>query len=62
MTLKDLITEIIQHNRRNEVNKIFMVAWAIWNNMNDVVWNQKGMEYTEILTSVIQILNNREFA
>lgn len=39
-----------------------MVAWPIWNNRNDVVWKQKGREYTEIVTSPTQILNNWEFA
>lgn len=44
------------------MNKIFMVAWAIWNNRNDIVWKQKGKEFTEIVTSTNQILNDWKYA
>ncbi|XP_074351336.1 uncharacterized protein LOC141690428 [Apium graveolens] len=58
----DWVQEIYQHSGRSEVNKIFMIAWMIWNNRNDVEWKQKGRGYKDIVTSAIHILNNWEFA
>lgn len=62
MSLEQWIDKVLQHNRRNVVNKVFMVAWAIWNNMNDIVWKQKGKESIEIVASDIQVLKNWESA
>ncbi|XP_074378327.1 uncharacterized protein LOC141719860 [Apium graveolens] len=28
-----------------------MVIWALWKNRNDIIWNQKGMESSEVLVS-----------
>lgn len=60
--MTDWVQKIYQHSGRSEINKIFMIAWMIWNNRNDVVWKQRGREYKDIVTLAIQILNNWEFA
>lgn len=54
--------QVLQHSRRNVINKIFMVAWAIWKNRNDIVWKQKGKDYVEIVQSDVQVLNYWESA
>lgn len=51
--MEDWVAEVLQHSRKNVINKIFMVAWAIWKNRNDIVWNQKGKECVEIVVSAI---------
>ncbi|KAL8133670.1 hypothetical protein AgCh_008927 [Apium graveolens] len=61
-TVADWIAEVLQHSSKNEINKIFMVAWVIWKNRNDIVWKQKGREYDQIVTSAIQVLDNWESA
>ncbi|XP_074326725.1 uncharacterized protein LOC141664671 [Apium graveolens] len=62
MSLEEWTAEMLQHNRRNLINKVFMVAWAIWNNRIDTVWQQKGKEYVEIISSALHVLNNWESA
>ncbi|KAL8112588.1 hypothetical protein AgCh_020058 [Apium graveolens] len=54
--------EVLHHSRRNVTNEIFMVAWTSWKNRNDMVWQQKGKDYEEILKSGVQVLNNWESA
>lgn len=41
VTVKDWIQEVLKHSRRNMINKVFMVAWTIWNNSNNIIWKQK---------------------
>lgn len=62
MSLGEWTAEVLQHSRRNIINKVFMVAWALWKNRNDIVWQQKSKEYVEIVTSAVQVLNNWESA
>ncbi|KAK1399270.1 hypothetical protein POM88_009133 [Heracleum sosnowskyi] len=56
--LEDWIGEILQHSSRNDMNKVFMVAWAIWKNRNAIVWSQKSQEYDDIVTSALRVLSN----
>ncbi|KAL8104689.1 hypothetical protein AgCh_028771 [Apium graveolens] len=60
--LEDWIVEILQNSRCQERNKVFMVAWAIWKNRNDIVWNQKSQEYEDIVSSALRVLSNWESA
>lgn len=58
MTMQSWAEEVLQHSQRNVINKIFMVAWTIWKNRNDIVWQQRGRDYTEIVNSGVQVPNN----
>lgn len=49
-SLEEWAAEMLHHSRRNLINKVFMVAWAIWNNRNDIVWQQKSKECVEIVS------------
>lgn len=53
---------MFQYRSGSEINKIFLVAWAIWNNRSNVAWKQGGKECNEIVVSAVQDLNNWEFA
>ncbi|XP_074351790.1 uncharacterized protein LOC141690935 [Apium graveolens] len=39
-----------------------MGAWSIWKNRNEVIWQQKGRESKDIVTSTIHVLNDWESA
>lgn len=58
MNMQGWAEEVLQYSRRNVINKIFMVAWVIWKNRNDIVWKKKGKEYDEIVKSGVQVLKN----
>lgn len=62
MYFDEWVEEVLKHSRRNLINKVFMVAWAVWKNRNDIVWNQKGKEYEDIVISTLQVLNKWESA
>lgn len=32
-----------------ESKRIGMIYWSIWNNRNEIVWNQKGNEFAEVV-------------
>lgn len=38
-----------QRYTREGIKRIGMICWSIWNNRNEIVWNQKGMEFTEVV-------------
>ena len=42
-SIEDWVVEVLKLSSRQEMNKIFMVAWSIWYNRNDIVWKQKGL-------------------
>lgn len=62
LNMQSWAEEVLQHSRRNVTNKIFMLAWSIWKNRNEIVWKQKGKDYEEIVKSGVQVLNNWESA
>ncbi|XP_074337025.1 uncharacterized protein LOC141674201 [Apium graveolens] len=40
-----------------DVRMKVMVCWALWKARNELVWDQKGREVTEIITSAATVLN-----
>ncbi|XP_074323404.1 uncharacterized protein LOC141660325 [Apium graveolens] len=49
-----LVTE--QHNMEVIMNTC-MVCWLLWKNRNDLIWNQRSMEVSEVVNSAYQFLN-----
>lgn len=44
-------------NLKDQFEMIRMISWSLWKNMNNVVWNQKGMEPTKLVESAKLSLN-----
>lgn len=59
--LEHMITALQKHSLK-VVRKIGMLAWAIWKNINDILWNQKGSEYGKVTASAFLDLNSRDNA
>lgn len=43
------------------VNVMVMVCWVLWKNRNDLVWNQKCLEVSDVLATAISVLNQWRF-
>ncbi|XP_074363041.1 uncharacterized protein LOC141703396 [Apium graveolens] len=43
--------------KREEVERIVMIMWSLWKNRNNIVWNQKSMEASEVISSANICLN-----
>lgn len=48
----------LQQYRGEEILNLCMVCWSLWKNRNDIVWNQKGTEFVEVVASAIQVLDH----
>lgn len=42
----------------SEAREKVMICWALWRARDELIWNQKGGEVTEVITSGISVLNN----
>lgn len=38
-----------------------MISWMLWKNKNEVVWNQKGTDFSSTVTSAFFIFNQWKF-
>lgn len=56
-SLQQWLQAIMQHCSKEEVQKVVMVIWAVWKNRNNVIWNQKGMEPSDVLVSTNLFFN-----
>lgn len=54
---KDWMTHNMQSYKGDDIMKICMVCLSIWKNRDDIVWNQKGMEFIEVVTSSVSVLS-----
>ena len=55
-------SELIQEHNTEEMKIISMVCWSLWKNRNNIVWNQKSLEATEVVNSAILVLNQWQSA
>lgn len=56
-SLQQWLQAVMQHCSKEEVQKVVMVIWAVWRNRNNVIWDQKGMEPSEVLVSANLFFN-----
>lgn len=53
----DWMTGAFKKYNGEELKKISIICWSLWKNINELVWNQKGMEFTEVAESAVLVLN-----
>lgn len=53
----DWLKQVLQQYRRNDVHLIAMVTWMLWKNRNDLVWNQRGLQVSEVVESAKSVLD-----
>lgn len=49
-------SEMLQEYNTEEMKSISMVCWSLWKNRNNIVWDQKSLEATEVVNSAILVL------
>lgn len=50
----DWLTAAFRMYKKSEVEVVVMICWSLWKNKNDIVWNQRGIEYTEICSAQVR--------
>lgn len=53
---------MVQDYNMEEMKIISMICWSLWKNRNNIVWNQKSSEVTEVVNSAILVLNQWQSA
>lgn len=43
-----------------EIHNTVMVCWALWKNRNDLVWNQKSLDSSEVFATALMSLTNED--
>ncbi|KAL8131971.1 hypothetical protein AgCh_007755 [Apium graveolens] len=51
------VNSIFQKCKIIELQEVFMVCWSLWNNKNEVIWNQRGKEYSDVCKLAKLLLN-----
>ncbi|XP_063936253.1 uncharacterized protein LOC135147271 [Daucus carota subsp. sativus] len=57
-SFQEWLSAAVQKYKGEELLRICMVCWSIWNNRNSIVWNQKGAEFVEVVASATQFLDH----
>ncbi|XP_074342149.1 uncharacterized protein LOC141679584 [Apium graveolens] len=50
-------SKLIQEYNTKAMKSISMVCWSLWKNRNNIVWNEKSLEATEVVNSSILVFN-----
>ena len=48
---------VFQQQDTKQIHVTVMVCWMIWKHRNELVWNQRSLEITEVVESAYSILN-----
>ncbi|XP_074327492.1 uncharacterized protein LOC141665405 [Apium graveolens] len=51
------VNSLFQKCKIIELQEVFMVCWSLWNNRNEVIWNQRGKEYSDVCKLAKLLLN-----
>ncbi|XP_074347114.1 uncharacterized protein LOC141685938 [Apium graveolens] len=54
---KQWFANTVQSLEKKAIEEMVMVCWAIWKNMNAIVWKQYGSEFSEVCKSAKLYLN-----
>lgn len=52
---------VFDQRTNDAVQLTVMTCWMLWKNRNDLVWNQKSMDVSEVLVSAISVLNQWQY-
>ncbi|XP_074362809.1 uncharacterized protein LOC141718821 [Apium graveolens] len=51
------LSVVIQKCTNRKLQEVVMVCWSMWHNRNEIVWNQRGGEGSEVCRSAKALLN-----
>ncbi|XP_063942429.1 uncharacterized protein LOC135150218 [Daucus carota subsp. sativus] len=60
-SFQEWLQAIFDQKRKSDVEIIAMISWMLWKNRNDVVWKQKCMDVSSIVTAALSVLNQWKF-
>lgn len=43
--------------KKDDMHLIVSIYWSLWRNMNEIVWNQRGNKFVQVVESAKQIFN-----
>ncbi|KAL8121459.1 hypothetical protein AgCh_018258 [Apium graveolens] len=60
-SFQEWLQAVFNQKRKSDAEIIVMISWMLWKNRNDVVWKQKCMDVSSIVTTALSVLNQWKF-
>lgn len=60
-TYGDWLQTVFNHGSKDIILSSVMICWMLWKNRNDLVWNQKCLDASEVVFSALSNLNQWQF-